>query len=635
MDDSSSLSSLSSAPPTDDERMELEKIGANMSSGRPKPGSIMKEPSSSPPPKRKRPASPPHEEVLADNPDIAFLVMFRNRFSEAFPAKTAHLGPQDIERGVVDSYPSPQVENLLCALLGLVLNRKKLIERAHYGRALEDAISFHKNEWPRAWGGVNPLSGGKSFNSMAPAERLTLLRTLVLWALHSSEVVSKTVKDSYKQNRHEDDLNQPLSVQPWGRDGDKRQYWLVEGQDDTPFRLYREGNRNLKNITWWNVAGTIDELREVSARLQQDGAQASRRLADKILAAIPRFEATEEKRKRREYRLSRKAQFSRPEPGFSLYEGRTRGKRMKYTFSDDEDDTSDALSVRRSTRTSGVAMPAESSRPTVTASGRQVRSRLGGLYGETLLTGQAAAADSPMNGSYDQSEASETAPPTRSGARPTRSGGRTANGWAKGDAHIEDYNSDEMDDEDDDVSSGNEWDGDDDADDQMDDGDATDGSMSDGDLESDPEREGPRSLIVKLPYKKATPTADADGTVSDMKAEKPRDSLPPAIPQQRSPVKVEAVNGNGVTPVTNGLSASQAVQPQHQVSDIPSKPSMEPQASPAPTPSGISDHPKLSALSPPDHNYTLPTRSPERPQSASIYKSRPAGGIPVPNLTSS
>jgi len=54
--------------------------------------------------------------------------MFRSRFSDAFPAKLTHFGPQDIERGVVDSSPSPQVENLLCALLGLVLNRQKPVE---------------------------------------------------------------------------------------------------------------------------------------------------------------------------------------------------------------------------------------------------------------------------------------------------------------------------------------------------------------------------------------------------------------------------------------------------------------------------------------------------------------------------
>lgn len=111
-----------------------------------------------PPPKR--PASPPHEYVLADNPDIAvsltellpyglenldaflcsvtrhanewwnmqFLVMFRARFSDAFPKSLPHYGPQDIERGVQETVPGEHAERLLCALLGLVLNRKKDVE---------------------------------------------------------------------------------------------------------------------------------------------------------------------------------------------------------------------------------------------------------------------------------------------------------------------------------------------------------------------------------------------------------------------------------------------------------------------------------------------------------------------------
>jgi hypothetical protein len=56
------------------------------------------------------------------------IVAFRARFGEAMPGKLPNLGPQDIERGVVDSTPSPQVEGLLCALLALVLNRKKPVE---------------------------------------------------------------------------------------------------------------------------------------------------------------------------------------------------------------------------------------------------------------------------------------------------------------------------------------------------------------------------------------------------------------------------------------------------------------------------------------------------------------------------
>jgi hypothetical protein len=54
--------------------------------------------------------------------------MFRSRFSDAFPTKLIQFGPQDIERGVADTLPSPQIESLLCALLALVLNRKKPIE---------------------------------------------------------------------------------------------------------------------------------------------------------------------------------------------------------------------------------------------------------------------------------------------------------------------------------------------------------------------------------------------------------------------------------------------------------------------------------------------------------------------------
>jgi hypothetical protein len=70
--------------------------------------------------------------------------MFRARFSEAFPPKLINFGPQDIERGVVESVPSPQVENLMCALLGLVLNRKKPVESVLPPRALTPPLESQK-----------------------------------------------------------------------------------------------------------------------------------------------------------------------------------------------------------------------------------------------------------------------------------------------------------------------------------------------------------------------------------------------------------------------------------------------------------------------------------------------------------
>lgn len=54
--------------------------------------------------------------------------MFRARFSDALPKSLPHYGPQDIETGVQDTTPGEHVERLLCALIGLVLNRKKDVE---------------------------------------------------------------------------------------------------------------------------------------------------------------------------------------------------------------------------------------------------------------------------------------------------------------------------------------------------------------------------------------------------------------------------------------------------------------------------------------------------------------------------
>lgn len=126
-----------------------------------------------------------------------------------------------------------------------------------------------------------------------------LLKALVLWSLNQSEIVNNMIKETYKARTIKDraDTNIPLSVQPWGKDGDKRRYWLVEGQDDTNFRVYRESNIALKTVTWWSVAGSIDDLRVLATKLQDDdGTREAQALAERILNAIPRFEATEEVR---------------------------------------------------------------------------------------------------------------------------------------------------------------------------------------------------------------------------------------------------------------------------------------------------------------------------------------------------
>ncbi|KAI4148853.1 MAG: hypothetical protein LQ341_001466 [Variospora aurantia] len=517
-----------------------------------------------PPPKKKRQPSPPHEYVLADNPDIAlrrvqFLCMFRSRFNDAFPKSLPNYGPQDIEYGVSESVPSEQVERLLCALLGLVLNRKKDIERGHYNRALEEAVHAHTSQWSPKWGGKNPLHGGGNFKNMSPEQRLTLMSTLVLWSLGSSEAVQDIIKTMYKQQRQNDDRNQPLSVQPWGNDSDKRRYWLIEGRDDTPFRLYRESNPALKHITWRSVAGSIDDLKSVATKLDDDGSQASRRLRDSIQAAIPRFEAGEDKRRKREYRLSRKAQFTRPEPGFSLYEGRTRGKRIKYTFSDEEEGGSDALSTRRSNRHSGLSTPAEPARPTVTASGRQVRSRHGGTYGETILAEQRdRGPNSSLGGVNGTEDDGESRISTTQAGRATRKKRRQLR------QQIGDYAStDGPDDETDVTSSGHEWDGGDEDEDGDDDHSEDDEEMKDDisedELDADEGHRPQRSLVVSLRYPKSPPMPAAStpseipGSVTESNGISNQAPPPEANPFAKpAPFTTILSPVNGVSSTANG-----------------------------------------------------------------------------------
>jgi len=112
--------------------------------------------------------------------------------------------------------------------------------------------------------------------------------------LNTSDVITGIIKESYKQTRRDDDVNQPLSIQPWGMDGRKRRYFLIEGQTDTPFRVYKESAPKSATYSWWSVAGTIPELQAVEQTLRTDTSQAAKRLADRMMAAVPTLEATEE-----------------------------------------------------------------------------------------------------------------------------------------------------------------------------------------------------------------------------------------------------------------------------------------------------------------------------------------------------
>lgn len=183
----------------------------------------------------------------------------------------------------------------------------------------------------------------------------------------------------------------------------------------------------------------------------------------------------------------RKEQFKRPEPGFSIYEGRTRGKRIKYTFSDEEDIFSDSTGHRHSTRNTGTNTPAETG-PVTTSSGRQIRapSRLNAPMGDS--------APGSVQSDTPEGEKESSVGPT---GRPRRSAAVTqdANGWTESKTGSHRNASADSDEE----SEAEFGDDEDDADAQIpeeseeEDDFNEDEAMVDDDLDDQP-----RSLIVKL-----------------------------------------------------------------------------------------------------------------------------------------
>jgi hypothetical protein len=117
----------------------------------------------------------------------------------------------------------------------------------------------------------------------------------VLWALNSSEAIQTILKDSYKQTRRDDDKNQPRSVQPWFTDSYRRRFWLIEGQEDSFFRIYRENDgKTTKSNTWFSVASNIDEVNTLADKFTEEGTSNAKLNAEKLRSAIPRFEAGDE-----------------------------------------------------------------------------------------------------------------------------------------------------------------------------------------------------------------------------------------------------------------------------------------------------------------------------------------------------
>jgi len=208
------------------------------------------------------------------------------------------------------------------------------------------------------------------------------------------------------------------------------------------------------------------------------------------------------------------------------------------------------MSTRRSNRQSGISTPAELVGPTFTASGRQVKSRVGGVYGESRLSAghnhevEAEAGTDSADAVHDTEEAAKTRTRLRGAAQlPRVQGGRK---------HIEGYNAlDEMEDESDASMSGGEWDGgddDEDVDDNIiDDEEDEDADMSESGESANEPVDGLASrpsLVVSLRFPKKSAAA---GSRVDSE---PKDTA--MANGFTNPSREAAPTVNGDKPITNG-----------------------------------------------------------------------------------
>ena len=193
------------------------------------------------------------------------------------------------------------------------------------------------------------------------------------------------------------------------------------------------------------------------------------------------------------------------------------------------------MPTRRSNGQSGKRSPAEeASGPVFTASGRQIKPRHGGMYGESKLSGQDSGIATPAVSMVEAGEA--VGEQTELAVRPRRTGLRQPlSNWNGGGDHIPGYNVvDQMEDEEEAASSGaDEYFGDDgngNANDTAAEDMSNDASDVD-DMDGSPGRG--RSLVVQLRYSKEAQPARME------------QRIPQAIPVVEAEL---GLNGNGHQP---------------------------------------------------------------------------------------
>lgn len=238
-------------------------------SSRPKPSSSRKR--QPPAPKILLPEDVPFREPLQEQPEqdpdeveynplVAYVAIFVATFPDLFADMPTLPSPQDIEEGLLGEEPGETVDWIFRRLLVLVLNRKKELEIGRYSSALSELHSLRAALGVGPWfPPINWKSRSSAFKELDWVGRLEFLNVLIHWSLTNSDRVRGMLKN----------LPEDLTM-PWmGVDEAGSHYYIVgfdpTGPDSveyTRFRIYKESNRLLANVSWRPVASNSAEVIE-------------------------------------------------------------------------------------------------------------------------------------------------------------------------------------------------------------------------------------------------------------------------------------------------------------------------------------------------------------------------------------
>lgn len=257
---------------------------------------------------------------------------------------------------------------------------------------------------------------------------------------------------------------------------------------------------------------------------------------------------------------------------------------------------SDDLPSRRSARNApSTVVVAEPSRPRFTASGRQIRSRAGGLYGEALLTGQREDSD------YDEEDDEGRPQRTRTVKHP--------NGYSG-------YGIDDLEDESEAIhsngnESGNDWDGgEDDENDFEGDDEGEDASGDESIMDGEPP-----SLVVQLRYGKGNapgdPKVPLDEPPSAQDAQMKDANQEKASAQAPAPLQATSLPTAASEPLVNRPPETVQAAPTVAASSFPIVPTLQQATQPAPTmaapPMPTGSHTKGPISQAPVNGATMPS----------------------------